>query len=285
MTADLPRQAECVTDPATVLAHAVAAADAAARFIRTRAGELSSLQWQVKARADFVSDVDTGAEQLIRETLLARCPGARILGEELSPDVGAGTTASGTLFVVDPLDGTTNFLHGYPEYAVSIAAFVDGAPVAGVVENVATGERFTAARGLGAFRDGAPITVSSIADPARALVGTGIPFKTPEQLGAYLPQLEAVSRATAGVRRAGSAALDLCDVACGRFDAFWELTLSPWDFAAGTLIIREAGGVVTTIDGADLPIARSSVVAGNPAMHRWLLDAISVSSLPSAREP
>lgn len=244
------------------------AADAAARFIAERSRALAGLEWHAKARADFVSDVDTGAERIIRDALLGAIPDARIMGEELSPNAAP---AAGFAFIVDPLDGTTNFLHGYPEYAVSIAALVDGALVAGVVRNAASGECFAATLGGGAFRDGERIAVSSITEPSRALIGTGFPFKTPEQLDAYLPQLAAVSRATAGVRRAGSAALDLCDVACGRFEGFWELTLSPWDFAAGTLIIREAGGVVTTATGAAVPFTASSILAGSPVMHRWLL--------------
>jgi len=218
-----------------------------------------------------VSEVDTGAEGIIRDALLARLPDARVLGEELSP--GAALDAD-TLFVVDPLDGTTNFLHGYPEYAVSIAAVAGGVPVAAVVTNVPSGERFTATLGGGAFRDGAPIAVSRIVDPTRALIGTGIPFRDTGDLPRYLRQLDAVCRATAGVRRAGAAALDLCDVACGRFEAFWELSLAPWDFTAAALIVREAGGRTATVDGAPLPLAHSSVLAGSPAMFAWLGDVV-----------
>ncbi|HEX6536695.1 MAG TPA: inositol monophosphatase family protein [Gemmatimonadaceae bacterium] len=254
-----------------MIGHLITAADVAARFIADRSRALAALEWRAKSRTDFVSDVDTGAERVIRESLLAAVPGSCILGEELSPGAVPG---DGITFIVDPLDGTTNFLHGYPEYAVSIAAVIDGVLVAGVVHNAASGERFSATLGGGAFRGDRPIAVSTITDPARALVGTGFPFKTPDQLDRYLPQLAAVTRATAGVRRAGSAALDLCDVACGRFEAFWELSLAPWDFAAGTLIIREAGGVVTTAGGEDVPFSHSSILAGSPAMHRWLLDTV-----------
>ena len=208
-------------------------------------------------------------------TLLAGAPAARILGEELSPDA---TLDADTLFVVDPLDGTTNFLHGYPQYAVSIALVIGGTTAAAVVRNVVSGETFSAVLGEGAARDGAPIAVSRISDPSLSLVGTGIPFRTPDQLAPYLRQLEAVARATAGVRRAGSAALDLCDVACGRFEAFWELTLSPWDFAAAALIIREAGGVVTTVGGDALPLGASSVLAGTPSMHAWLRGLLARSA-------
>lgn len=243
------------------------AADAAAQFITERSAHRDTLEWRSKAHQDYVSDVDTGAERIVRETLLGAAPNAQILGEELSPDAKVDADV---VFVVDPLDGTTNFLHGYPQYAVSIALVIGGAMAAGVVRNVVSRETFAAVLGEGATRNDAPIRVSHIDDPSLALVGTGIPFRTPEQLRPYLKQLEAVARATAGVRRAGSAALDLCDVACGRFEAFWELTLSPWDFAAAALIIREAGGKITAVGGGPLPLARSSVLAGTPAMHAWL---------------
>jgi len=243
------------------------AADAAALFIAERSLSRDTLVWRSKAHQDYVSDVDTGAERIVRETLLAGAPEARILGEELSPDAALDAD---TLFVVDPLDGTTNFLHGYPQYAVSIALVTGGVTSAAVVRNVVSAETFSAVLGEGATRNGARIAVSRIDDPQHALIGTGIPFRTPEQLPVYLRQLDAVARETAGVRRAGSAALDLCDVACGRFEAFWELTLSPWDFAAAALIVQEAGGVISAIGGAALPLARSSVLAGTPSMHAWL---------------
>ncbi len=254
------------------------AAAHAAAFIADRAATRASLTWEHKGPADFVSEVDLGAEQRIRDVLLGAYPDAAFLGEEsYDPTAGLGP---GVGFVVDPLDGTTNFLHGFPWYAVSIGATLAGRPVAGVVHNVATGEVFSAYDGHGAFRRATPtaqperIAVSPIADPARALIGSGFPFKNHEQIPAYARQFAAVTRATAGIRRAGSAALDLCDVACGRFDAFWELNLSPWDFAAGLVIAREAGAVVTTPDGADAPIAPTGLCLGNPAMHAWLLDVL-----------
>lgn len=257
---------------AAALPHMITSASRAAALIASRAGERSELEWRVKAHADFVSDVDTSAERAIRETLAELVPGATVMGEELSPETAPG---EGAHFIVDPLDGTTNFLHGYPEYAVSIALVLDGVLSAGVIQNAATGECFTATLGGGARRDGAPITVSPNTDPARALIGTGFPFRSFAHVKRYLRQFEAVSRVTSGIRRAGSAALDLCDVACGRFDGFWELELSPWDFSAGVIIIREAGGIVTTIDGGDVPYLPSSIVAGSPAMHQWLLEVLN----------
>ena len=262
-------------DARALLATAVAAADAAAAFIRTRAGDASSIAWIEKSPADFVSEVDRGAEERIREIVLARHPGARVIGEELTPDALVDV---GLAFVVDPLDGTTNFLHGYPEYAVSIGVARDGELVSAVVVNVPMGERFTAVHGIGAWRDGVPIRVSRITEPSRALIGTGFPFKHPDTLPSWQRQFGGVMLATAGVRRAGAAALDLCDVACGRFEAFWELRLAPWDFAAGLLIVREAGGVVTDLGGGPPPLTHGPIVAGNTAMHRWLLETIAAAN-------
>jgi myo-inositol-1(or 4)-monophosphatase len=235
----------------------------------------------VKSATDFVSDVDTGAERIIRDALLGAYPNARILGEELSPDATAGAPLA---FIVDPLDGTTNFLHGYPEYAVSIAAAVHGALVAGVVIEVPTGNCYTATLGGGAHCGDAPISVSRIDDPSRALIGTGFPFKDVEPLAIYQRQFAAVARGTAGMRRAGSAALDLVSVACGHFDAFWELSLAPWDFAAGILLVREAGGIVTTVNGSEVPLAHSSILAGNPAMHGWLAHTVARAT-PAGADP
>ena len=266
-----PRQAEGWAD-ITLLGAITAAAAEAARGIAARAGERHTLDIRMKSASDFVSDVDVEAETLIRARLSAAYPAAHVMGEELSPGV---PPANGITFVVDPLDGTTNFLHGYPEYAVSIAAAVDGVLVAGVVHNIATGEVFTARRGAGAFRNGERIAVSTTTEPGRSLIGTGFPFRATNVLAEYLHQFHAVARATAGIRRAGAAALDLANVACGRFDAFWEPLLSPWDFAAGALLVREAGGLVTDCAGGEISVGKSSILAGNPAMHRWLLKTIT----------
>ena len=200
--------------------------------------------------------------------LLGEVPEARVLGEELSPETSA---ARGITFVVDPLDGTTNFLHGFPEYAISIGVLIDGKLVAGVVRHVVTGEVFTARSGAGAWRDNQPIHVSAITEPKRALIGTGFPFSSMDRIDEYLPQFAAVAGQTAGMRRAGSAALDLARLAAGQFDAFWELKLAPWDIAAGILLVREAGGVVTDLSGAPATVSHTGLVAGNPTMHEWLL--------------
>lgn len=255
-----------------LLATAVAAAVRATDVIRQRAGDPHALTWQEKSPADFVSDVDRAAEAAITELIHQRQPHAVILGEELTP--GAALDAE-TVFVVDPLDGTTNFLHRYPSFAVSIGVLHEGRLAAGVVLDVSHGDLFTATAGGGARHNGQPIRVSPITEPSRALIGTGFPFKSLHLLDDYQRQFAAVLRRTAGIRRAGSAALDLCDVAAGRFEAFWELVLAPWDVAAGILIVREAGGVVTNLAGQPAEVAHGPIVAGNPEMHRWLLETVA----------
>ena len=262
-----------------------AAAHNAAQFIRGRAATVSGLAWESKSPTDFVSEVDTGAERIIRD-LLAPGPrrsflvdgsfvefDVRVVGEEFSP--GGALDRDGVTFVVDPLDGTTNFLHGYPWYAVSIGAMVGGELAGGLVLNVPTGELFTAWRGGGAYRDGKPIRVSTNADPRRALIGTGFPFKNLDLLDRYQRQFAALAGRTAGMRRAGAAALDLCDVACGRFDAFWELNLAPWDVAAGSLLITEAGGLVGNYTGDSDFLHVGEVVAGNPKIYAQMVPILS----------
>lgn len=264
-------------DRRALLATCVAAAVKGADAVRSHAQHLSDLEWEEKARADYVSAADRDSETAIRAIIRARHDDAVVLGEELSPDVAAETMTKGLVFVVDPLDGTTNFLHGFPWYAVSIAALLDGELAAGVVLNIATGELFTAVSGGGARRNGQPIRVSKIEEPLKALVGTGFPFKHADQVDGYLRGFGEAMRQAAGVRRAGSAALDLADVAAGRYEAFWELMLAPWDVAAGILLVREAGGVVTDLTGAPAPVAHTAIVAGNEKMHAWLMELIARS--------
>jgi myo-inositol-1(or 4)-monophosphatase len=250
---------------------AIEAARAAASVIRDATSEREGLVWETKGRSDFVSAVDKASEQQIAEIVGRRLPDAVMLGEELSPNA---LSNSGIVVIADPLDGTTNFLHGYPEYAVSIGVTREGELCAAVVLNVPRGEEFTAISGGGAFLNGARIKVSSLREPRRALIGTGFPFRTVEQLPQYVRQFSLVAAGTAGMRRAGAAALDLASVACGRFDAFWELTLAPWDVAAGILLVREAGAIVTDLEGQSARPVAGGLVAGNPAMHAWLLQTV-----------
>lgn len=261
-----------------LLLAAVEAANQAAAYLRRVERPADPTAWGVKGHGDFVSAVDRESEAIIARVLLEHTPAAQIVGEELSPDAAAG----GLAWIVDPLDGTTNFLHGYAQYAVSIAAAIDGAVVAGVVLDVTRDACYVAAQGHGAFGPGnARLAVSRAADPARALIGTGFPYKHQELVPEYLRQMDTMLRESGGVRRAGSAALDLVDVAAGRFDGFWELMLSPWDIAAGVLLVREAGGVVTSIEGSDVTgLTATAIVAGGAPIHRWLLQ-----SLRSRRAP
>jgi len=261
-------------DVRQLLAAAQLAADRAAAFLLREEGRRGPDQWSEKGRADFVTEVDRESERMISETLLAAAPGSTVVGEELTP---SGAT-SGLAWVVDPLDGTTNYLHRFPFYAVSIGAVVDGQPVAGVVHHVSLNIRYHAVAGGGAFQNGTPIRVSGVTKP-QALIGTGFPFKFMDQLPIYAAQFAAVIAGSGGLRRPGSAALDFCEVAAGRFDGFWELRLAPWDVAAGTLIVREAGGIVTGLDGERDVIRHGSIVAGNPAIHGWLMELLNSPSL------
>lgn len=248
------------------------AAQAAAAFIRETGRPSDPASWGRKGISDFVTHVDRESETLIAERLHSRFPESTIVGEELTPDAGFGDL----VWIVDPLDGTTNYLHDYPAYAVSIAAIEEGKLAAGVVLDVSRDRLYTAAAGSGAWCNSTPIRVSDTDQAASALIGTGYPFKALDLLPEYLRQFSAVLQQTSGIRRAGSAALDLADVAQGRFDGFWELTLAPWDIAAGALLVREAGGVITNLQESADVVQHGSIVAGNPAMHRWLMQALSV---------
>ena len=250
---------------------AKAAASAAGDYLRGVERQADPSRWMLKGSRDFVTEVDRTAERMITDILLTAEPEARIVGEELSPALATG----GLVWIVDPLDGTTNFLHGFPSYAVSIAAAVDGVMEVGVVLQVPRNETYSASRGAGAWFEGRRLTVSGIEDPEFALIGTGFPFREVSRLEEYQRQFGRVARATSGIRRPGAAALDLADVAAGRFDGFWEQHLSAWDIAAGALLIREAAGVITDFSGRDIGIEHTGVVAGNPAIHGWLLTTLN----------
>ena len=227
--------------------------------------------WTLKGARDFVTEVDRTAEHIIMEVLQGGEPESRVVGEELAPEL----VTDGLVWIVDPLDGTTNFLHGFPSYAVSIAASHDGKLLAGVVVDVPRRLTYWGAEGRGAWLEDQRLKVSSIDDPEFALIGTGFPFRDTSRLEEYQRQFALVAKGTSGIRRPGAAALDLVDVAAGRFEGFWEQRLSAWDIAAGALLIREAGGLVTDLKGRHVGIEHTSVVAGNPVIHAWLLEVFA----------
>ncbi len=266
-----------------------AAAAEAAALQRAQAGALARSEWTEKGTSDFVTEVDRESERIILRHVRARFPDHEVLAEEGTGEDGGGAAEAGTsdrgeagasgeaaapgqpgagaprapiCWVIDPLDGTTNWLHRYPEYAVSIAALDGEGLRAALVLNSATGEEFSAARGAGASRDGSPIHVSELTELRLALLGTGFPFKKLELLPGYLRVLGRMLERTSGVRRGGAAALDLCDVACGRLDAFWEHWLMPWDVAAGALIVREAGGTFGPLPESDDPLLAGPIEGG-----------------------
>lgn len=249
---------------------AVRAAGRAADYLRDAPRPQTS-EWTEKGRHDFVTVVDRTAEQMIADTLRSAVPDSQMIGEELTPDA---TPEADVAWVVDPLDGTTNYLHGYPQYAVSIGCVVRGELCGGVILDVVRDIVYKAASGHGAWMGSQRLAVSTVATPGEALIGTGFPFKRLDGLDRYLGQFTRVIEATAGIRRAGSAALDLADVAAGRLDAFWELWLSPWDIAAGVVLIREAGGVVTRPDGSANVLGSGPIVAGNATLQPWLLNLL-----------
>jgi myo-inositol-1(or 4)-monophosphatase len=222
---------------------------------------------QEKASGDYVTEVDRRAERAIESLLRAEAPEVAVVGEELGGQVGQ---PSGRFWVVDPLDGTTNFFHGLPVFGVSVALLDGGRPVAGAVHAPVLGLTFSGARDLGAAGDGRPLRVSS-RDPSTAVVATGFPFRVKDRLPQYERLLRPALRRFEDLRRPGAASLDLAWVAAGTLDGFFELGLSPWDVAAGGLLVEEAGGVVSGWDGGPDYLS-GDILAGNPAVHAVLLE-------------
>ncbi len=252
-------------DPLT--STALEAAEAAAAIHRRDAGRIVLEAATEKARADYVSQTDLDAQEAALAVIRGRHPHHQILAEEDEVPLVERLAAwdGAPLWIVDPLDGTTNFLHGHPQYAASVAVAVDGRPYAGSVVSGSSDERWWATQGEGAFKDGRPISVSPHRPLRDALVGTGFPFKLLDELPRYLTQFERVLRKSSGIRRAGSAALDLCYLAQGSLDAFWEIILMPWDFAAGWLLVEEAGGIITQLDGSRLELVDGPVMGASTA--------------------
>jgi myo-inositol-1(or 4)-monophosphatase len=245
------------------------AADAAARVHRGYQGGAFAVDTK-STDIDLVTEVDTRSEAAIREVVARHYPDHAVLGEEQGQDVEARCR-----WIVDPLDGTVNYAHGFPFYCVSIGLEVDGVVVAGVVLDTARGERFTATLGGGAFADGQRLRVSREADPGRTLLSTGFAYGG-DDIPRNLAVFSRLVGKTHGLRRAGAAALDLAYVAAGRVDAFWELSLNPWDVAAGMLLVREAGGTVTGPDGSPYRWDHPAMIASNGAVHGRLLHLLDL---------
>jgi myo-inositol-1(or 4)-monophosphatase len=223
-------------------------------------GEVEQLQVSVKGPGEFVTAADLKAEKILRAELSKARPGYGFLLEEAGPVRGSDTHHR---WIIDPLDGTTNFLHGIPQWAISIALERDGEIVAGLVYEPIRDEAFWAEKGVGAYVNDRRLRVSARRQLGDAIIGTGIPFRERGDHPAYLKTLAAVMATTSGVRRPGSAALDLAYVAAGRFDGFWEFGLQPWDIAAGILLVREAGGYVTDMAGGSEMLKSGDVIAAN----------------------
>ena len=247
------------------------AARKAARGLNRDFGELAELQVAKKAPADFVSAADLKAEQTIFEVLSKARPGYGFLGEERGMIEGTDKTHT---WIVDPLDGTTNFLHAIPHFAINIALQREGVIVAAVTYNPVTNELFWAEKGKGCFLNDKRLRVAARTKMEEAVLATGIPFLGHGQHATFLKELHSVSQRVAGVRRFGAAALDLAWVAAGRYDGYWERDLSKWDVAAGILLVTEAGGRVTTADGEDDVLGTGSVCAGNLELQPQLLERL-----------
>jgi myo-inositol-1(or 4)-monophosphatase len=263
--------------PASALMNVmVGAARKAGRSLARDFGEVEQLQVSLKGPANFVSAADTRAEEILHKELSRARPGYGLLLEEHGEVEGADRTHR---FIVDPLDGTTNFLHGIPLFAISIALERDGELVAGLIYNPASNEMFTAERGKGAFLNDRRLRVAARTELPDCVIVTGIPHRGKSGQELFLKEMQVVMASSAGIRRTGAAALDLAWVAAGRFDGFWERNLRPWDLAAGIVILREAGGFVSDADGKDKMLATGSVVAGNETIQRTLLKLVKTAAV------
>jgi myo-inositol-1(or 4)-monophosphatase len=252
---------------------AVKAARSAGSIINRAALDLEVLKVGRKGPNDYVSEVDRAAESIIIQTLLDAYPGHGILAEESGREHGA--KSSEYIWIIDPLDGTTNFLHGFPVYAVSIALAFRGQVQQAVVYDPTRNDLFIASKGRGAFLNDRRLRVSKRLRLADSLIGTGFPFRKGDNFKRYVKMFEEVMQSCAGLRRPGAAALDLCYVAAGYYDGFFETGLSPWDIAAGSLMITEAGGLVGNFTGEPDFLYQREVVAGNPKVYGQLVQLLA----------
>ena len=253
---------------------AVKAALRAGKIINRASNDLDLLKVETKQANDFVTEVDRKAEAAIIETLRDAYPQYGILAEESGAAAGTGPADGDYRWIIDPLDGTTNFIHGLPQYAVSIALAKGSNIEQAVVFDPNRNELFTASKGAGAFLNERRIRVSRRTKLQDSLLGTGFPYRMFDHIDTYLAIFKELTRKTAGLRRPGAAALDLAYVACGRYDGFWEFGLSPWDIAAGALLISEAGGLVSDMRGEAGYLASGNIIAGTPKVFAPLLNLI-----------
>jgi len=249
----------------------VAAARKAARTLKRDFGEVEKLQVSLKGPANFVSSADHRAEETLRAELAKARPGYGFLGEEGGRQEGSDKTHC---WIVDPLDGTTNFLHGIPQFAISIALERENTIVAGIVYNPITEELFVAERGKGAFLNDQRLRVAARRRLSEAVIACGLPHLGRGDLAQFRKEFAAVQEKVAGLRRFGAATLDLAWVAAGRLDAFWERNLSPWDIAAGLILVREAGGFASDLEGGDDMFGKAEILVGNETMQREILALI-----------
>jgi myo-inositol-1(or 4)-monophosphatase len=256
-----------------ILNIAVRAARRAGSIIN-RAALSGGLEIRTKQANDFVTQVDKAAEDAIIDIVRAAYPDHGFLAEESGETRGSSIAGAETVWIIDPLDGTTNFIHGFPQYAVSIGVQHRGAMTHAVVYDPVKNELFTASKGSGAFLNDKRLRVTKCLKLGAALVGTGFPFKEMERMDRYLKQLRRIMSTSSGVRRAGAAALDLAYVASGRLDAFWELGLSPWDMAAGALLVQEAGGLVGDLQGEQTWLESGDIIASTPKVFPQLVEAL-----------
>jgi myo-inositol-1(or 4)-monophosphatase len=251
----------------------LAAATAGAKVLRDRKDLPRDIHF--KGRIDLVTDADKAAEEAVLQVLRERFPGARILAEESGASGGSDLRFADLRFVVDPLDGTTNYAHGLPLYCCTVAAEVNGVLEAGCTVDPTRDEVFLAGRGAGATLNGAKLLVSDVAQLERALVCTGFPYGNREKLPEMIATFGRLTELSRGSRRLGSAALDLAYVAAGRLDAFWEVGLKPWDVAAGVLLVQEAGGIVTRFDGSAHQLAGGQILAAASGIHAAMQHQLS----------
>jgi myo-inositol-1(or 4)-monophosphatase len=259
-----------------MLTTAVKAARKAGSIITRASYDINRLTVRRKQQNDFVTEVDHAAEDAIIRTLREAYPSHAFLGEESG--ASAPATESEYQWIIDPLDGTTNFLHGFPQYCVSIGLKHKGVLQQGVIYDPNRNELFTATRGAGAFLNDRRIRVTGIDRLEDALISTGFPFRELDHFDEYLRMFNAVTRRVSGIRRPGAAALDLAWVAAGRCDGFWELGLSPWDMAAGALLVREAGGMVGDLAGTEGFLESGRIVAAGPKIFAPLLQVLTARS-------